>query len=224
MNKGIVGLKNRGNTCYLNTSVQCLSNLPLLTDYFVSNKHTSDMNNRCHQLNGKKTNEILLSKEYGKLIKAIWTSNSSIEPKSFHEFVQKMDDKFEGYEQQDSQELLAFVLDNLHEGLKYDVDITYSGTIENSLDEIVIESIKNWRKDLQNKYSIIAELFFGQFINKIVSLETSNKDQLVSKNFEMYNMLNIPIYGKTLYDSLAKYFEKEILESKYLDEKKKRIY
>lgn len=220
MNKGIIGLKNRGNTCYLNTSVQCLSNLPMLTDYFISNKHTSDMSNRCHQLNGKKTNEIILSREYGKLIKALWSANTSIEPKTFHEFIQNMENKFEGYDQQDSQELLAFVLDNLHEGLKYDVEITYSGKIENSLDEIVVESIKNWKSQLQNKYSIIAELFFGQFVNKIVSLEESNKNKLISKNFEMFNMLNIPIYGKTLYDSLSKYFEKEILESKYLDEKK----
>jgi len=42
---------------------------------------------------------------------------------------------------------------------------------------------------------------------------------LVSKKFEMFNLLNIPIFGKTLYDSMSKYFEKEILESKYLDEK-----
>lgn len=222
MSKGITGLKNRGNTCYLNTSIQCLNNLPLLTDYFISNKYMIDMNNRCHELKGKKTNEIILSREYGKLIKAIWTSTSSIEPKTFHEVIQNFGVKFEGYEQQDSQEVLALVLDYLHEGLKYDVEITYNGKIENSLDKIVVESINNWKNDLQNKYSIIAELFFGQFINKIISCEESNKDELISKKFEMFNMLNIPIHGKTLYDSLSKYFEKETLESKYLDEKKNK--
>ena len=219
MSQNIVGLKNRGNTCYLNTSIQCLNNLSLLSDYFITNKHIPDLNNRCNELNGIKPNEVKLSKEFGKLIKAIQYSNSpSIDPKSIHELIQNIDDKFEGYEQQDSQEILAFILDNLHEGLKYDVEISYSGKTENHLDEIVIESINNWKNDLKCKYSIIAELFFGQFINKIISMESENKGKLLSKKFEIFNMLNIPIYGKTLYDSLSKYFEKEVLESKYLDE------
>lgn len=219
MDKGIIGLKNRGNTCYLNTSIQCLSHISLLSDYFLSNDYVPDLNNRFSQLKGKKMNEVILSKEYAKLIKALWTSNTSVEPKSFHELIQKCDSRFSGYEQQDSQESLALILDYLHEGLKYDVDISHSGSVENKLDEIVVESIKHWKIALQNKYSTIAELFFGQFINKVVSNEQSNKNELISKTFEMYNMLNIPIYGKTLYDSMSKYFEKEILESKYLDEK-----
>jgi ubiquitin C-terminal hydrolase len=164
-------------------------------------------------------NEIKLTKEYAKLIKALWNTNSSIEPKSFHELIQKYDERFIGYEQQDSQESLSLILDCLHEGLKYDVEINYSGIIENSLDEIVVESIQNWRINIENKYSIISQLFFGQFINKIISLEKLNKNQLISKKFEMFNLLNIPIYGKTLYDSLSKYFEKEILDTKFLNEK-----
>lgn len=219
MDKGIIGLRNRGNTCYLNTSLQCLSNLPLLTDYFLLNTYIPDLNNRFHELKDKKLNEIVLTKEYAKLIKAMWTSTTAIEPKTFHELVQKYDDNFSGYDQQDSQEALAFILDYLHEGLKYDVEFNYSGSIVNNLDEIVVESIKNWQKEHNNKYSIIAELFFGQFINKINSIEVDTKDQLLSKNFEIFSSLSLPINGNTLYDSLSKYFEKEILESKYFDEK-----
>ena len=222
--EGIIGLKNRGNTCYLNTSIQCLSHLTLLTEYFLSNKYINDLNNRCNETNGIKTNDIIISKEYAKLIKAIWTSNCSIEPRSFHELIQKSDNKFEGYEQQDSQELLVLILDNLHEGLKYDVEITYSGKVENTLDKLVIESIKRWKVDLNNKYSIIAELFFGQFINKVISLESKNKDkiEIVSKKFEMFNMLIIPVEGSTLYESLSKHFEKETLESPFYNEKTKK--
>jgi len=219
MIKGIFGLKNRGNTCYLNTSIQCLSNVQPMTEYFLTNSHVTDLNNRFCELKGKSINEIILTKEYSKLIKALWSTTSPIEPKTFHELIQKYDERFMGYDQQDAQESLSLILDYLHEGLKYDVEINYSGTIENSLDEIVVESIKNWRKDLQNKYSIIADLFFGQYVNKIMSLEDSNTDSLISKTFEMFSILSIPIYGKTLYDSMSKYFEKEILESKYLDEK-----
>lgn len=219
MDKGIVGLKNRGNTCYLNTSIQCLSNIIPFTEYVISSSFSEDLKNRFHETKSAKIKEIMFSREWVKLIKALWQSNNNaIEPKSLHELLQKYDDRFSGYEQQDSQESLAFILDYLHEAVQYDVDIKYSGIVENEVDEIMIESIKNWKKELKDKYSIVVEMFFGQFINKVMSLEEHNKNQMVSKTFEVFNMLNIPIYGKTLYDSLAKYFEKEILETKYFNE------
>jgi hypothetical protein len=99
-----------------------------------------------------------------------------------------------------------FVLGISIERFFTDVEINYNGVIENQYDKITVESIKNWSKDLQNKYSIVAELFFGQYVNKVISLENN---KVVSKKFEMFNILSIPIYGKTLYDSMSKYFEKE---------------
>lgn len=217
--KGIVGLINRGNTCYLNTTIQCLSNLKLITEYFINNSYISDLNKRFNQLKGDNLICIKVTREYAKLIIALWSKNSgAIEPQSLHELIQNNTNQFSGFDQQDSQEILAFLLDNLHEGLKYNVDIQYSGKIENSVDELVVESIKNWRKNVESKYSIIAQYFFGQFINKINSLESKANNKLLSKNFEMFNMLNIPIYGDSIYDSLSKYFEKEILESKYFEE------
>jgi len=221
----MIGLKNRGNTCYLNTAIQCLYNLSNLTEYFVLNNYLNDMKNRYLELkkNNKSLNEILFSKEYGKLVNAIFSSTEgSIEPKSLHEIIQKYNNTFVGYEQQDSHEALALFLDQLHEGLKYDIDISYTGIIENKIDELMVESIQQWKNNLGNKYSKIAELFFGQFINKVISLDEVNKNDVVSKTFEMFNMLNIPIYGKTIYDSLSKYFEKEILETKFFDEKTKQ--
>lgn len=217
---GIVGLKNRGNTCYLNTSIQCLYNIVDLTEYFSSNEYIEDISNRYKNLkkDNKNIDDILFSKEYSKLVNAMKISTTQIEPKSFHEIIQKQDSRFMGYEQQDSQEALALILDKLHDGLKYQVMIYHTGDIENKYDEIVIESINHWKENLHNMYSIVAKLFFGQFIVKTISLEENDNNKLVSKRFEMFNMLTIPIYGLTLYDSLHKYFEKETLESTYFDE------
>jgi ubiquitin C-terminal hydrolase len=103
MNKGIIGLRNRGNTCYLNTSIQCLSHLTLFTDYFKNNQYLEDLNTRCTQIGSISSNEVLLTQEYAKLMKALWESSTSIEPKTFHETLQLCDNRFCGYEQQDSQ-------------------------------------------------------------------------------------------------------------------------
>ncbi len=42
--KGLVGLRNLGNTCYMNSGLQCLSNTQQLTEYFLSNNFMRDIN------------------------------------------------------------------------------------------------------------------------------------------------------------------------------------
>lgn len=44
MGDGLVGMNNLGNTCYINSSVQCLSHTPMLTDYFLSRAYLNDVN------------------------------------------------------------------------------------------------------------------------------------------------------------------------------------
>ncbi len=41
---GLTGMNNLGNTCYVNSSMQCLSHTPLLKDYFLNLKYLRDVN------------------------------------------------------------------------------------------------------------------------------------------------------------------------------------
>ena len=42
--RGRVGLHNLGNSCYMSSSLQCLSHVFPLTAYFLSNKYLEDIN------------------------------------------------------------------------------------------------------------------------------------------------------------------------------------
>ena len=47
--RGLTGLKNMGNTCYMSSTIQCLSNTPVLINYLIDKKYLHDIN-RCVSL------------------------------------------------------------------------------------------------------------------------------------------------------------------------------
>jgi hypothetical protein len=111
---GACGLSNLGNTCYINSALQCISYFPLLRSYLLSGefKTTGDLN----QDNPLGTKGVLLE-EFVELLRFMWSSKAGEKsPFHFRKVIAKLKpDVFAGADQQDAQELLSYVLDALME-------------------------------------------------------------------------------------------------------------
>lgn len=116
--ESICGIKNHGNTCFMNAILQCLSHTDLLAEYFVMSHFKIDLI-KAKQLNlckygshGEVTSQCAL------LFKSLWTKNYSPDISNrFKYLVSKYCKQYEGNEQHDAQEFLFFLLDILHEDL-----------------------------------------------------------------------------------------------------------
>ena len=131
--KGVSGLSNLGNTCYMNSALQCVRACLELTEYFLGDKYKTELN-PTNPLGNKGE----VAKAYAALLKDIYKSNSptSCSPSSFRKTIAKYNHQFAGYQQQDSQEFVLFLLDGLQEDLNR---ITKKPYIEkpDSTDEMV---------------------------------------------------------------------------------------
>uniref|UniRef100_A0AAZ3SJD4 Ubiquitin carboxyl-terminal hydrolase n=1 Tax=Oncorhynchus tshawytscha TaxID=74940 RepID=A0AAZ3SJD4_ONCTS len=109
LSPGLTGLKNIGNTCFMNAALQALSNCPPLTQFFVE----------CGGL-VRTDKKPALSKSYQKLVSDLWHKNrpSYVVPTSLFQGIKAVNPMFRGYSQQDSQEFLRCLMDQLHEELK----------------------------------------------------------------------------------------------------------
>ncbi|XP_022789147.1 ubiquitin carboxyl-terminal hydrolase 20-like [Stylophora pistillata] len=110
--RGLCGLSNLGNTCYMNAALQALSNCPPLTQYFLE----------CGSF-AKETKNSSVSRNFSILVNEIWSRKRPkyVVPSQLLRSVRQINSQFRGYGQQDAQEFLRCIMDQLHEEIRQPV-------------------------------------------------------------------------------------------------------
>ncbi|KAI8082722.1 uncharacterized protein BX664DRAFT_338921 [Halteromyces radiatus] len=183
--QGICGLSNLGNTCFMNSALQCLSNTMQLTKWFLAGNYKEDLNrDNPLGMNGE------IAENYGSLIEKLWSgTTASIAPRDFKYTISRFNPTFTGYQQHDSQELLAFLLDGLHEDMNRILKKPYieMPDFDNMTDEEIAKT--SWDYHKARNDSIIVDLFQGQFKSRLIC----NVCHKVSVTFDPFMYLSLPL-------------------------------
>tara|TARA_B110000261_G_scaffold164161_1_gene212536 strand:- start:3618 stop:4655 length:1038 start_codon:yes stop_codon:yes gene_type:complete len=203
-NRGLTGLGNLGNTCFVNSTLQCLSHSYPLNDFLKKKTYKKRIN---------KIPESLLLLEWDKLRELMWSENCIIKPSGFISAVQKVanlknKDIFTGYAQNDITEFLTFLLTSFHEAIKREVEMNIKGNIENGKDKLAITCYEMMKNMYSKEYSEFLNMFYGIHVSEIKSTESD----YTNASPEPFFMLNIPIgETKTLEGCIELYTKKELL-------------
>ncbi|XP_058873170.1 ubiquitin carboxyl-terminal hydrolase 21 isoform X1 [Acipenser ruthenus] len=186
LGSGRIGLCNVGNTCFLNSMVQCLSHTRTLRDYCLQKKYRQEVSSR------RKTE---LMNAFSEVLSDLWTTDMStaVHPGNFNTIFKESVPHFIGYSQQDAQEFLHFLLDRLHSEINRTSpqNQPISDLPESKYNKLREDkkAMLMWKHYLEREDSKIVDLFAGQLKSSLRCSSCGHE----STTFDVFYDLSLPI-------------------------------
>ncbi|GAB2285625.1 hypothetical protein Dimus_020067 [Dionaea muscipula] len=181
---GLTGLQNLGNTCFMNSALQCLAHTPKLVDYFLGDYRSEINYDNPLGMDG----EIALA--FGDLMRKLWTPGATtVAPRTFKTTLAHFAPQFSGVNQHDSQEFLSFLLDGLHEDLNRVKCKPYIEAKDGEGQPDGEVADEYWKNHRDRNDSIIVDVCQGQYKSTLVCPFCKK----VSIMFDPFMYLSLPL-------------------------------
>jgi hypothetical protein len=179
----IIGLDNLGNTCFMNAGLQCLLHTTELSHFFLRGFYKRDLNvDNPLGCKGKLAESYNLLVDQTHSHTPTWTvskdfygyAKNSVSPHFVKRRVAAFSTQFEGFQQHDSQELICFLLDGIHEDLNRVKKKPYVENVVGDGTNDVAVAAEAWDRYKMRNDSFVVDTFQGQMRSRVTCNECHN--------------------------------------------------
>lgn len=205
------GLTNFGVTCYMNSTIQCLSATVMMSKFFIDNRF------RYYVQKNWKGSQGVMPGLYANLIRSLWKNDVEvIMPTSFRNFCGRLNREWAIDRQQDAKEFFDFLVDCLHEDLNINWQrnplrpLTSAEEMQRERMPVPEVSRIEWNRYCHREESFISSLFAGQHASRLCCTTCRQ----TSTTYEAFYSISVeipPTGTGDIYQCLRSYCQEEML-------------